>query len=153
SCRRRGRSGARGWSGGHTACTHDRDTREPGRGSHRYGLSRAAARGMSEPSMSAPDGPSLPNVAVLLATVLQQCPQENQPLLIALAERLAAERYRRWSEEPSVARHAQDLRDCAAREESIAAQVEGLYPKAAGIQAALRAQHPDLFEINASLFA
>src|SRR5262245_1198113 len=103
--------------------------------------------------MSAPDGPSLPNVAVLLATVLQQCPVEHQPLLIAIAERLAAQRYRDWAEDPGVAKHAVDLRACAAREESIAAQIEGLYPEAATIQAALRRQHPDLLEINTSLFA
>src|SRR5580765_6367154 len=103
--------------------------------------------------MSKPDGPSLPNVAVILATVLQQCPVEHQPLLIAIAERLAAERYRGWAEEPDVASHAADLRACAAREESIAAHVEGLYPNASAIQAALRAQHPDLVEINAALFA
>jgi hypothetical protein len=97
--------------------------------------------------------PELPNVAVLLASLLQRVPAERQPLLIALAERLAAARYRGWAADATVAAHAADLRACAAREEDIATSIEGLYADAATVQAELRAQHPELMDINQSLFA
>lgn len=103
--------------------------------------------------MASPDAAPLPDVAVVLATVLQNVPAEQQPLLVALAERLAAERYRGWANEPGVAPHADELRACAAREEDIAARIEALHPNAAAVQAALRAQNPALGEINQALFA
>lgn len=95
----------------------------------------------------------LPNVAVVLATVLQKVRQEEQPLLIALAERLAAERYRGWASEPTMTAHAAELRACAAREEDIATRIEGMHAEAAAVQQRLRTQYPELFEVNASLFA
>lgn len=100
------------------------------------------------PSPSAPE----PNIAVLLATVLQNVAAEHQPLLIAIAERLAADRYRGWSATPEAASHADALRACAAREEDIAGRIERLYPNAETIQARLRLQNPDLFDINRTLF-
>lgn len=103
--------------------------------------------------MSSTDVPPLPNVAVVLAAVLQNVPAENQPLLIAIAERLAAERYRGWAGESTLVWHAEQLRACAAREEDIAARIEGLFRNAAAIQAGLRAQNPELVEINQALFA
>lgn len=94
-----------------------------------------------------------PNVAALLASVLRNVPPDQQPLLIALAERLAAERYRTWANEPAVARHSAELRACAAREEEIAGRIEALYPNAAAIQAEIRAGNPELIDINQTLFA
>lgn len=101
----------------------------------------------------ASDATQLPNVGAVLATVLQRVPRAEQPLLIALAERLAAVRYRAWAAEPAIAAHAAELRACAAREDDIAARIEGLHANAAAIQERLRAQFPELAEINSSLFA
>jgi hypothetical protein len=94
----------------------------------------------------------LPDLAQVLAPLLAQVERARQPLLIALAERLAAERYRGWAAgaaEPARAR----LRACAAREEEIAARVEALAPDAAAIQRELLAKHPELRALNRELFA
>jgi len=69
--------------------------------------------------------------AEVLARVLQRVPREQQPLLIALAERLAAERYRGWADEVGDADRKAGLLACADREEEIARRVEELYPAAA----------------------
>jgi hypothetical protein len=96
---------------------------------------------------------ALPDVGEVIAPVLAQVPREQQPLLIALAERMAAERYRGWAEQvPGDADRAQ-LLACAAREEEIAAKIEALDPAAAAIQRDLRAKHPELSGLNRSLFA
>jgi len=94
----------------------------------------------------------LPSVGEAIAKVLARVPRDQQPLLIALAERLAAERYRSWAGEVSPAQRAQ-LLACAEREEEIARRVEALYPGAAALQRELLAKHPDVGEINHSLFA
>src|SRR5262245_14025170 len=52
----------------------------------------------AEMTMSATTS-DLPNVAAALAQVLQRVPRRQQPLLIAIAERLAADRYRGWAAE------------------------------------------------------
>ena len=93
-----------------------------------------------------------PNVAAVLATILQRVPREQQPLLIALAERLAAVRYRRWADEMAKEPHRTNLLACADREEEIARRVEALYPGAAELQQALRATAPELDDVNRSLF-
>ena len=96
---------------------------------------------------------ALPDVGAVLAPLLARVPRARQPLLIALAERLAAERYRGWAagwDEPA-GRAA--LLACAAREEEIAAKVEALFPDAAKVQHELRAAHPELPELNSGLFA
>lgn len=95
----------------------------------------------------------LPNIAESLARVLAKVPRERQPLLIALAERLAAERYRAWADDPARPDRRAQLLACAEREEEIARRVEGLYPGGAAIQRELVEANPDLIEINRSLFA
>ena len=92
----------------------------------------------------------LPNVAALLAPTLEATAPEARPLLIALAERMAAGRYRTWAEAST--EHAVVLRECAAREEQIASIAEGLHADAAGIQAGLRTAHPELDTLNRTLF-
>ena len=42
----------------------------------------------------------LPSVAEIVGRVLRRVPPEQQPLLIAVAERMAAERYRGWANDP-----------------------------------------------------
>ena len=67
-------------------------------------------------------------------------------------ERLAAERYRIWAghhEDPAV---KAGLLACADREEEIAARVESLDPKSIAIQKELLSDHPELMELNRTLF-
>jgi hypothetical protein len=77
----------------------------------------------------------------------------DQPLLLAIAERLAAERYRRWADEIGDAVLRAGLIACAAREDEIADRVEAVFPDPAGVQQRLRDAHPDLPAINRDLFA
>lgn len=95
----------------------------------------------------------LPSIGEALAPVLARVAPEHHPLLVALAERMAAERYRAWADAPANAAHATPLRACATREVDIATRVEALYPDAARIQRDIRATVPDLDEINRALFA
>jgi hypothetical protein len=95
----------------------------------------------------------LPDIAAVLAAILQRVPRAQQPLLIAYAERLAAERYRGWAESVDTAHEKDGLLGCAAREEEIAARIEALYPNAKSMQQDLLAANPDLLEINRTLFA
>jgi hypothetical protein len=103
--------------------------------------------------MSGEHEPGLPDVGETLLPLLARVPRERQPLLIALAERLAAVRYRGWAAGAADARRKGELLACAAREEDIATRVEALYPNAAAWQQDLVAQNPDLEAINHSLFA
>ena len=97
--------------------------------------------------------PPLPSVGEALAPVLARVPREQQPLLIALAERMAAERYRSWAGEVGDTAQREKLIACAGREEEIARRVEALHPDAGAIQRDLVAKHPDVAEINRTLFA
>ena len=95
----------------------------------------------------------LPDLAEIIGRVLQRVPVAHQPLLIAIAERMAAERYRTWADDPVLGSHRSRLLACAAREEEIARRVEGLHARAAEIQGGIRAANPDLEEITRDLFA
>ena len=78
--------------------------------------------------------PQLPSVGDLFATIIGGVPEEQRPLLVALAEKIAAGRYRDWAEQaPAPARD--ELSVCANREEEIARRVEALYPDAVAVQA------------------
>ena len=96
--------------------------------------------------------PDLPNLAQIIAPVLERVPAAERPLLIALAERLAADRYRDWAGGATDAARAARLLACAEREEEIARRVEALFPDPAGTQRAILARNPDLPELNAALF-
>lgn len=95
----------------------------------------------------------LPNIAEIVGPILQRLPAAERPLLIALAERLAAERYRGWAAAASDAAWRAALLACAAREEDIAARVEALYADAAATQARILGDNPDLEQLNRTLFA
>src|SRR5438093_9352197 len=99
------------------------------------------------------DSSDLPNIAEVLARILQRVPRGQHAVLIALAERLAAERYRGWATEVGDADRRSRLLACADREEEIARRVEALHPGAAALQRELLAGNPDLVDINRSLFA
>jgi len=93
----------------------------------------------------------LPDLASILAQALTGVAIEQRPLWVALAERMAAERYRHWA--GLLPGRSAELLACAAREEDIARRVEALEPDAASIQRDIRAKHPELAETYASLFA
>lgn len=95
----------------------------------------------------------LPDLAAILAPLLARVPRANQPLLIAVAERRAAERYRAWAADFEDASRRPDLLACADREEEIARRVEALFPDAAKIQSAIVAGAPELEDVSRKLFA
>ncbi len=103
--------------------------------------------------MAAKDASELPNLAEALGGVLGRVPREQQPLLVAIAERLAAQRYRDWAAQTSDDAHRIQLFACAQREEEIADRIESLYPDAAVVQSQILAKNPDVEEINHGLFA
>jgi hypothetical protein len=96
---------------------------------------------------------ALPNVAEQVGALLARVPEAERPLLVAAAERLAAERYRGWAERVADPALRARLLACAEREEQIATRVESLQPRAAERQRALLAANPDLAEVNRTIFA
>ena len=95
----------------------------------------------------------MPNVAELLAPLLARVSSDRQPLFLAIAERLAADRYRGWADNRAYAAHRDRLLACSAREEEIAKRVETLRADAAAVQKEILAANPDLLDINRQLFA
>ncbi len=95
----------------------------------------------------------MPSIATILAPVLGRVAVERRPLLIAIAERMAAERYRGWAAQTADPARAAALRACADREDEIATRVEALFADAAAIARELVASHPELDEVNRTLFA
>ena len=93
----------------------------------------------------------LPNVGEVLGRLLARVPEPERPLFVAIAERMAAERYRGWAEAMPARR--KDLLACSEREEEIASRVESLHADAASRQQRIRAEIPELAEINRSVFA
>ena len=96
---------------------------------------------------------ALPNVAELLAPLLARVAADRQPLFLAIAERLAAERYRGWAADPAYVSHREQLLECSSREEQIAKRVESLRPDAAAVQREIMLANPDLLDINRDVFA
>ena len=96
--------------------------------------------------------PKLPSVGELVGPIVGGVSEEQRPLLIALAEKIAAGRYRSWAEGAS-ASDSRKLLACADREDEIARRVEALYPEAAAVQADLLAKHPDLEQAYRELFS
>jgi hypothetical protein len=98
-----------------------------------------------------PETAPLPNVAEILGALLQRAPAPRRPLLVAIAERMAAERYRVWADAGPV-EHRAALRACADREDEIATRVEALHADAAAVKEALLAANPDLAELTRAIF-
>ena len=111
------------------------------------------ASGSRSPKSPARPESALPNLGGVFASVLQRVAEPHRPLLIAIAERLAAERYRGWAKEATLSDHAAQLLACARREEEIAERVEALFPRASAIQLEMLEKNPDFAEINWSVFA
>ena len=93
----------------------------------------------------------LPNVGEVLGRLLARVPASEHPLFVAIAERLAAERYRGWADAAPAQRAS--LLACSEREDEIARRVESLHADAASRQQRIRTQVPELAEINRSVFA
>lgn len=95
---------------------------------------------------------ALPDVGAILGPLLASIGAAERPLFLALAERLAAERYRRWAGEVHEPERRAGLLACAAREDEIAGRVEAIFPNAAEVQARLRAAHPEIVTVADELF-
>ena len=95
---------------------------------------------------------NVPNIAEILAGVLRAIDPKLQPMLLAKLERLAAQRYRTWASEHGDQSSREGLLACAEREEEIARRVESLESNAAAIQDKLLSDHPELLELNRTLF-
>jgi hypothetical protein len=95
----------------------------------------------------------LPNLAQALGPLLQRVPADHQPLFIALAERMAAQRYRMWANTVPEMNRKSALLACADREEEIARRVESLYPDAASVQKELLANNADFGATSQAFFA
>jgi hypothetical protein len=98
------------------------------------------------------DQSNIPNVAEILAGVLRTIDPMLQPLLLAKLERLAAQRYRTWASDHPDQSVKEGLQACANREDQIAMRVESLEPNALAIQAKLLSDHPELLDLNRTLF-
>ena len=94
---------------------------------------------------------SLPNLAEILGPVLRRVSTQQRPILLAAAERLAANRYRQWADEvdPSL---KSGMLACAEREDEVAQRIEAMFANAESLQKELLAQTPELMDAN-SLFA
>lgn len=88
----------------------------------------------------------------VLGQLMQRAKPGQQQLLMAMAERLAAARYRAWADNESGERRVA-LLACAAREEEVARRIEGLHPNAGTVQALIRDQNPDLGDLAQGFFA
>jgi hypothetical protein len=102
--------------------------------------------------MSSPES-GLPNIAEILGPVLLRLPPEQAPLFIAIAERMAAARYREWAAQATEPATRVELLACADREEDIARRVEALDAGSAAIQRDIRTATPDLEDLNRAIFA
>lgn len=83
-----------------------------------------------------------PDLVTTLAPVLDATDPSDHPLLIAMLERWAAERYREWADAVGDIAEVTQLLACAEREEEIASRVEALYRDSEQVQAALAAANP-----------
>ena len=91
-------------------------------------------------------------LAELVGPALAGLKPEQQPAIIALAERIAAGRYRAWADQIGDAEGRATLLACVTREEEIASRVEATVPDAKRLQDAAEAAHPHLRDGYAALF-
>jgi len=96
---------------------------------------------------------NIPNIAEILAGALRNIDPKLQPMLLAKLERLAARRYRIWASGHADQATKDGLLACADREDEIASRVESLEPNASAIQDKLLSDHPELLDLNRTLFA
>ena len=99
------------------------------------------------------DATELPDIPAILGEIMQTLEPDDRPLMLALLERRAAERYRGWAEEVDDDAVSEGLLACAEREQEIAERVEGVFDDARATQSRLLSAHPELEELNRTLFA
>jgi len=92
-------------------------------------------------------------LTALVGPALAGLAPEQQPAIVALAERIAATRYRDWAGRVADDDARERLLACAAREEEIASRVEATVPDADAVQRRARADHPGLPDGYAAMFA
>lgn len=93
-----------------------------------------------------------PNIGKLLAPHMANVPPESVPAFLCALERIAAGRYRDWSQHCEPAQRDR-LLACAAREDEIADRVLELLPARAEDQAAIEAALPAAGDVYRSLLA
>lgn len=96
---------------------------------------------------------ALPDVGAILGPLLASASADERPLLLAIGERMAADRYRQWAEDAQDAATRAGFLACAAREDEIATRAEAVHTDAVTVQARLREAHPELARLNRSIFA
>jgi ferritin-like metal-binding protein YciE len=84
----------------------------------------------------------VPDIVTTLAPVLAATDPSDHPLLIAMLERWAGERYREWADAVGEIAAVTALTACAEREDEIATRVESLYSDAADVQDRLEKANP-----------
>ena len=95
----------------------------------------------------------IPDIGAVLGPLLGRVPDEDRMFVLALAERVAARRYRHWAAEVNDPAAREALLACADREEDIASRVEALSPRADEVQASFAAETPELETVYEELFA
>jgi hypothetical protein len=78
--------------------------------------------------------------------LLPQLAEEEIPLILAVLERIAGEKYRGWAEEAGDPVEREGLLACAAREDEIAQFIESLNAESESRVAELHRRFPDLRE-------
>ena len=94
-----------------------------------------------------------PRLAELIGPLLAGVAEADRPVVIAMAERIAADRYRAWAEQVGDPLDKARLIACAAREDEIATKVEAIVSDAEAIQAQVLSTHPDIAAGYKALFA
>ena len=93
------------------------------------------------------------SIAEAFEPLLPELAQEEMPMIIALLERLAADKYRGWCDETDDSVERAGLLACAAREDEIAEFIESLEADASARADELNARFPDLRERYDSIMA
>lgn len=91
-------------------------------------------------------------LTAVLGQLMQRAAPGQQQLLMALAERMAADRYRAWADNEAGERRVA-LLACAAREEEVARRIEALHADPTAVQTQIREQNPDLGDLAREFFA
>ena len=92
---------------------------------------------------------NLPDLLGILTPLFDQCEPQEQRILLAVLERLAAEHYRAWAQTLADPQQKQGFIDCAHREEQIAEAMEALDPQAKEIGGSLWKRFPNMRELYA----
>jgi len=96
---------------------------------------------------------TLPDLLAVFTPLFGQCAPDEQRILLAVLERLAAEHYRRWADTLSDPEQKRDFLTAAALEEHIATVAEGLEPRAEQMARTLWQRFPHLRSVYTDAMA